>query len=140
MDNENIQQTIFTHDEWISMGQSLADINRDGAVGLTYYDISKANVLSFREAQQRANDEIEVLHKKGVNKIVVSLSTGAGKTLFAYERTRRALSTNPNQTILFIVNRDALVQNARDSFEKELGDKVGIIQADNLLHLNRQVQ
>jgi superfamily II DNA or RNA helicase len=131
---------ILTQEEWSAQGQSLSFLARNGLPVLDHYEFKTAEPLAFREAQQKAYDETEALHAKGIRKIVESLSTGGGKTLFACEVSRRALIKNPNQTIFFIVNRDTLVQNAKHAFEKQLGEKVGIIQGDKLLHLNRQIQ
>lgn len=131
---------ILSIEEWNNKGLSLKELMRLGTPKLEYYDLSKAKKINFREAQQKAYDECKESHKKGLKNLVISLSTGGGKTLFAYEYSRRELEKNPNQIILFCVNRDALVKNAQQAFEKELNAKVGIIQADKPMNLERQIQ
>lgn len=72
------------------------------------------------EAQQKALDALANARNNGLNKGLVVLATGLGKTyLSAFD----ALASKA-QTILFIVHVDFILKQARNSFEKVMPDRI----------------
>ncbi len=119
---------------------SLQQLRNNGLPELIEYDFGNSVDIKLREIQELAlrmtTDEL----RKGFTKIILSLPPGAGKTILAMTIMKRALEKNPNQTILFCVNRDALITNAKDEIESLLQVKVGVIQGNTPMNLELPIQ
>ena len=81
----------------------------------------------LRPYQTEAIQAVIAARKRGVRRMVVSLPTGAGKTVIFSELSRMA-----RRQVLVLAHREELLEQARDKLQSALGDaaRVGIEQAD----------
>ena len=119
---------------------TLMQVLHNGLPQLVKYDFSNAKDIKLREIQVDTKIEMTKYLRKSIRKIVLSLSTGAGKTILAASIMRSALEKNPDQTIFFCVNRNSLIVNAKESIEDVLGIRVGVIQGSTPMNLELPIQ
>jgi superfamily II DNA or RNA helicase len=84
-------------------------------------------MASLRPYQQEAIEAVVAARRAGVRRMVVSLPTGAGKTVIF-----SALARMAKRPVLVLAHRDELVQQARDKLQTALGESqtVAVEQAD----------
>ncbi|MBL8194280.1 MAG: DEAD/DEAH box helicase, partial [Blastocatellia bacterium] len=87
--------------------------------------------ISLRPYQQEALLALDKSHKEGKNRLLISLPTGAGKTIvFANLIANRSL--NNNSRSLVIAHRDELIEQAVDKIQLVIdGADIGIVKANN---------
>ncbi|MFY9224677.1 MAG: DEAD/DEAH box helicase family protein, partial [Blastocatellia bacterium] len=87
--------------------------------------------ISLRPYQQEALLALDKSHKEGKSRLLISLPTGAGKTIiFANLIANRSL--NNNSRSLVIAHRDELIEQAVDKIQLVIdGADIGIVKANN---------
>ena len=87
--------------------------------------------ISLRPYQQEALLALDKSHKQGKTRLLISLPTGAGKTIiFANLIANRSL--NNNSRSLVIAHRDELIEQAVDKIQLVIdGADIGIVKANN---------
>lgn len=71
----------------------------------------------LRECQHEAITNVELSFKRGVNRCLLDLATGSGKTFTACMLSYRAISYTPAQRILYLVDRNNLGKQTEDEFK-----------------------
>lgn len=74
--------------------------------------------LGLRDYQIRAVNKIEAALEKGNRKMLIAMATGTGKTLTAIGLIYRMIKTGRFRRILFLVDRNALGEQAEDKFKE----------------------
>ena len=93
--------------------------------------------LVLRDYQRDTINQLSLVMDRGVNKIILQLPTGAGKTIIAVEIIRQALEDG--KRVLFVAHRRELVFQCADKLET-LGIDYGIIMAGQNKSLVPDVQ
>jgi len=92
----------------------------------------------LRDYQKRVIDEIYATWRHGKRAILLAMPTGSGKTRTFSEIAKHFYDRN--QRVLLLVHREELLWQARNTIEKTLRSPVGIIKADQPMHLEHLVQ
>lgn len=121
-------------------GCDLGTLAEYGLPDLVPYEFENLLPFSFRKSQGKAFKLIMQKALKKIKKIVVSLPPASGKTLLAIFITIMYLKKHPDKMVFFCVHIDSLVIQSFLEFVKWTGEKVGVIQATNELHLSRPIQ
>ena len=92
----------------------------------------------LRDYQKRVIDEIYSTWQLGKRAILLAMPTGSGKTRTFSELAKHFYDRH--QRVLLLVHREELLWQARNTLEKTLRSPVGIIKADQPMHLEHSVQ
>jgi len=92
----------------------------------------------LRDYQKRVIDEIYATWRLGKRAILLAMPTGSGKTRTFSELAKHFYDRH--QRVLLLVHREELLWQARNTLEKTLRSPVGIIKADQPMHLEHSVQ
>jgi len=76
------------------------------------------NYLGLRDYQEKAIRKIEAALKQGRDRLLVAMATGTGKTRLAIGLIYRLIRTGRFRRILFVVDRNALGEQAGDKFKE----------------------
>ncbi len=92
----------------------------------------------LRDYQKRVIDEIYATWRSRKRSILLAMPTGSGKTRTFSEIAKHFYDRQ--QRILLLVHREELLWQSRNTLEKTLRSPVGIIKADQPMHLEHSVQ
>lgn len=92
----------------------------------------------LRDYQKRVIDEIYETWRMGKRAILLAMPTGSGKTRTFSELAKHFYDRH--QRVLLLVHREELLWQAKNTLEKTLRSPVGIIKADQPMHLAHPVQ
>jgi len=92
----------------------------------------------LRDYQQRVISEIYATWRLGKRAILLAMPTGSGKTRTFSELAKHF--DDRNQRVLLLVHREELLWQARKTLEQTLRSPIGIIKADQPMHLEHPVQ
>lgn len=92
----------------------------------------------LRDYQKRVIDEIYATWRLGKRAILLAMPTGSGKTRTFSELAKHFYDRH--QRVLLLVHREELLWQAKNTLEKTLRSPVGIIKADQPMHLEHPVQ
>jgi len=99
----------------------------DELLSLLLQDIPKAQAklarepmdyLGLRDYQERAIQRVEAALDQGQTKLLVAMATGTGKTRLAIGLSYRLITAQRFRRILFVVDRNALGEQAGDKFKE----------------------
>jgi len=99
----------------------------DELLSLLQQDIPKAqkklahepmDYLGLRDYQQKAVQRVETALDQGQTELLVAMATGTGKTRLAIGLTYRLIKAQRFRRILFVVDRNALGEQAGDKFKE----------------------
>ena len=99
-------------------------LNRDGAAGeqalkaMSYDLLRDQDGLNLREYQVKAIQETEKAIAAGKREILLAMATGTGKTRTVLGMIYRFLKSGRFRRILFLVDRNALGEQAQDVFKE----------------------
>ena len=71
----------------------------------------------LRQCQHDAITNVELSFKRGINRCLLDLATGSGKTFTACMLSYRAISYTPVERILYLVDRNNLGKQTEDEFK-----------------------
>ena len=71
----------------------------------------------LRECQFEAISNLELSFKRGINRCLLDLATGSGKTFTACMLSYRAISYTPVERVLYLVDRNNLGKQTEDEFK-----------------------
>lgn len=86
------------------------------------YFINEDPAIKLRPYQIKAWDSIAESYDKGKRSFLLEMATGTGKTTLAAMIISKFLRTQQAETILFIVDRKQLATQAKQEFERLLGN------------------
>jgi superfamily II DNA or RNA helicase len=92
----------------------------------------------LRDYQQRVISEIYATWRLGKRAVLLAMPTGSGKTRTFSELAKHF--DDRNQRVLLLVHREELLWQARKTLEQTLRSPIGIIKADQPMHLEHPVQ
>ncbi len=92
----------------------------------------------LRDYQKRVIDEIYATWRLGKRAILLAMPTGSGKTRTFSELAKHF--DDRHQRVLLLVHREELLWQAKNTLEKTLRSPVGIIKADQPMHLEHPMQ
>ncbi len=101
--------------------------NAEELLGLLKQDIAGAHhklaqesldYLDLRDYQKKAVGKIEESLEKGETRLLVAMATGTGKTKLAIALAYRMIKSGRFRRILFVVDRNALGEQADDKFKE----------------------
>lgn len=99
-----------------------------------------AESFILRDSQVTMLDLCRQSIRAGNKKIINHLSTGGGKTVWAGMVFYSAFQKDPTCQCWFIVNRNTLLEQAKNAFEDFFGFDCGIVQGNRPLELHKHVQ
>ena len=80
--------------------------------------VPEAKSGKLRKCQHEAISEVELSFKRGINRCLLDLATGSGKTFTACMMSYRALNYTPVEHILYLVDRNNLGRQTEDEFNQ----------------------
>ncbi|MEY3303618.1 MAG: DEAD/DEAH box helicase [Pseudanabaena sp.] len=92
----------------------------------------------LRDYQKRVIDEIYATWRLGKRALLLAMPTGSGKTRTFSELAKHFYDRH--QRVLLLVHREELLWQAKNTLEKTLRSPVGIIKANQPMHLEHPVQ
>ncbi|PZV16818.1 MAG: type III restriction endonuclease subunit R [Pseudanabaena sp.] len=92
----------------------------------------------LRDYQKRVIDEIYSTWRQGKRAILLAMPTGSGKTRTFSELAKHFCDRH--QRVLLLVHREELLWQSRNTLEQTLRSPIGIIKADQPMHLEHLVQ
>lgn len=90
------------------------------------YDYKSPKLLRYFQ-QIAVNRTVEAI-AKGQNRILLTMATGTGKTLVAYHIIHRLWKAGVKKRILFLADRNALIDQAKRNDFQYFGDKMTVIR------------
>ncbi|NCS90522.1 MAG: DEAD/DEAH box helicase family protein, partial [Ignavibacteria bacterium] len=90
------------------------------------YDYKSPKQLRYFQ-QIAVNRSVEAI-AKGQNRILLTMATGTGKTLVAYHIIHRLWKAGVKKRILFLADRNALIDQAKRNDFQYFGDKMTVIR------------
>ena len=90
------------------------------------YDYKSPKQLRYFQ-QIAVNRSVEAI-AKGQNRILLTMATGTGKTLVAYHIIYRLWKAGLKKRILFLADRNALIEQAKRNDFQYFGDKMTVIR------------
>ena len=90
------------------------------------YDYKSPKQLRYFQ-QIAVNRSVEAI-AKGQNRILLTMATGTGKTLVAYHIIHRLWKAGVKKRILFLADRNALIDQAKRNDFQYFGDKMSVIR------------
>ena len=90
------------------------------------YDYKSPKQLRYFQ-QIAVNRSVEAI-AKGQNRILLTMATGTGKTLVAYHIIHRLWKAGVKKRILFLADRNALIEQAKRNDFQYFGDKMTVIR------------
>ena len=88
---------------------------KDDFAMLPFVPPAKEN--SLRDCQHEAITNVELSFKRGINRCLLDLATGSGKTFTACMLSYRAITYTPVERILYLVDRNNLGKQTEDEFK-----------------------
>lgn len=88
------------------------------------------HAFSLRPYQQHSVELLRAAYARGVRRLLLSLPTGAGKTIVAAEIVRLARLLRPTMRVLFVAGRIELIEQTRSKLALLGITDVRVIQAD----------
>ena len=104
---------------------------RDAADALTAY-FQEVGSKEPRYYQEVAINRAVQAVLRGQERILITMATGTGKTLVAFQIIARLLKAKRKKRILFLADRNVLVDQAKDRTFSPLGDALHKIQGEAL--------
>ena len=120
----------FPYPKKIKTFYSQSDLERKFSSDLVKKDIQDIEIdkkITDRYYQIECIEEISKKIKKGKEKFLVEMATGAGKTRVAISLAKRLFESNQISKVLFICDRNSLAIQAEKNFNKHLKDQTTYI-------------
>lgn len=103
---------------WYSAEDLAALFRQDVATAHAKLADEPMDYLSLRDYQEKAVRKVETALDEGHDRLLIAMATGTGKTRLAIGLMYRLLKTDRFHRILFVVDRNALGEQAGDKFKE----------------------
>jgi type I restriction enzyme R subunit len=103
---------------WYSAEELNALLRQDIPAAQEKLGAEPLDYLGLRDYQERAIQKVETALDQGRNRLLIAMATGTGKTRLAIGLIYRMIKSNRFRRILFVVDRNALGEQAGDKFKE----------------------
>ena len=103
---------------WYSAEELIALFKQDIPAAQGKLANEPLDYLGLRDYQEKAVQKIEAALDQGRNRLLVAMATGTGKTRLAIGLIYRLINSNRFRRVLFVVDRNALGEQAGDKFKE----------------------